>query len=66
MGNDESLLLTVEEAARLLRVGRNTLWAWERRGHGPEPIHVGSQDAKRRTLRYRRADLIDFIGGSDE
>ena len=65
--DDDSLLVTVSEAMRLLRVGsRNTLSEWERRGHGPPPISISSAHAKRRSLRYRRADLLEFIGASHE
>jgi hypothetical protein len=66
MDNETSVLLTVSEAMRLLRVSRNILWAWDRAGYGPEPIHVGRPGARRRTIRYRRADLMKFIGASHE
>ena len=62
MGND-SLLVSVKEAMRLLRVGRNTLWAWEKLGHGPKPIHIGRPDAKRRTIRYRRDEIEALARG---
>lgn len=63
MDND-TLLVTVREAMRLLGVGsRNTLWAWERDGHGPQPIHIGRAGAKKRTIRYRRSDLLSWISG---
>jgi predicted DNA-binding transcriptional regulator AlpA len=65
MDND-TLLVTVKEAMRILRVGRNTLWNWDRAGYGPEPIHVGRPGARRRSLRYRRADLLDWIGVNHE
>ena len=62
--DDDTLLLTVRETMRLLRVGsRNTLWEWERRGHGPKPVSIGRPGAQHRTLRYRRTDLVDWIGG---
>jgi predicted DNA-binding transcriptional regulator AlpA len=63
--SEPSLLLTVEQAMRLLGVrSRNTMWRWSRAGHGPQPVNVGQPDAKRRTLRYRRQDVLMFIGGS--
>lgn len=58
-----SVLLTVEEAMRVLRVrSRNTMWLWERAGH-LRPVHVGRPDAEHRTLRYRRSDLLALVGG---
>lgn len=65
MDDDDTLLVTVSEAMRLLRVGsRNTLWSWEKAGHGPKPISIGHPSAKRRSLRYRMSDLRSFIGAS--
>jgi predicted DNA-binding transcriptional regulator AlpA len=63
MENDNSLLVTTEEAQRLLRVGRNTLWAWERDGHGPQPVHIGRPGAQRRTIRYRRDEIEALARG---
>ncbi len=57
-----TVLLTVREAMRLLRIqSPRTLRAWERAGHGPQPLSVGRPDAKRRTLRYRLEDIRDFL-----
>jgi hypothetical protein len=61
--DEGSVLLTTRETMRFLEVrSRNTLWSWEQRRHGPMPINIGSPDATRRTVRYRRSDLLDFIG----
>ena len=65
MEND-MLLVSTREAARLLGVGVSTLRLWQCDGHGPRPIHIGRPDAKRRTLRYRLADIRSWAGGADE
>jgi predicted DNA-binding transcriptional regulator AlpA len=64
--DQQSLLMTAAETARELRVGRATLWAWARDGHGPQPVDVSRPGARRRTVRYRRADVLAFIGASHE
>jgi predicted DNA-binding transcriptional regulator AlpA len=64
--DDQSMLLTTKEVQRLLHVSRNRLWEWEKLGHGPPPIHIGRPGATRRTIRYRRSDILAFIGGSDD
>lgn len=38
----------------------------ETRGHGPRPINIGRRDGQRPVIRYRRADLIEFIGASHD
>jgi hypothetical protein len=48
-------LLTVNEAADILRCSRHSLNRWRLTGDGPKFIYVG------RRVRYRRADLISFI-----
>lgn len=59
---EQPLLLSVKAAARLLELDPMTLWRMSRAGHGPQPIHVGSPQAKRKTLRYKHADLVAWIG----
>jgi predicted DNA-binding transcriptional regulator AlpA len=61
--DDDGGLLTVRQTMRFLQVkSRNTMWSWEQRGHGPKPISIGSPGAGHRTLRYRKADLMRWIG----
>jgi Helix-turn-helix domain len=48
-------LFTVNEAAAILRCSRHSLNKWRLTGGGPKFIYVG------RRVRYRRADLIQFI-----
>ncbi len=62
----DDTLLTVAEAASLLRLQRATLWAWRRQGHGPRPINIGRRDGQRPVIRYRRADLIEFVVASHD
>jgi hypothetical protein len=59
-GNEHLLeaLLTTDEAAKILRCSRASLNKWRLRGTGPRFIYIG------RRVRYRRADLADFIVSS--
>jgi hypothetical protein len=60
--DDTTVLLSVRETMRILRIqSPRTLRAWERAGHGPQPLSVGRPDALRRTLRYRLADIREFL-----
>ena len=53
-GPNEALLLTPEEAARLLRVGRTTVYALMKAGE-LRPIHIG------RSCRLARAELERYV-----
>ena len=53
-GAAESLLLTPEEAATLLRVGRTTVYALMKAGD-LRPVHIG------RSCRLARAELERFV-----
>lgn len=53
-------LMTIAEAAHLLGVCTNTVRTMIARGE-MEAVHVGSRDAKRRTLRISRDELESFI-----
>jgi excisionase family DNA binding protein len=48
-------LLTVDEVAVWLRVGRQTLYRWRYEHRGPTSFHVG------KALRYRRSDVAAWI-----
>jgi len=48
-------LLTVDEAAKILRCSKASLDKWRLTGKGPMFVRVG------RRVRYRRIDLADFI-----
>jgi hypothetical protein len=51
-------LLTVREAAQVLRCSVALLNRWRLNGRGPKFIYVG------RRVRYAQADLVDFIDHS--
>jgi excisionase family DNA binding protein len=51
-------LLTVNEAAALLRCSRHSLNRWRLTGEGPKFVRVG------RHVRYTRTALADFIASS--
>ena len=53
-GPAESLLLTPEEAARLLRIGRTTVYALMKAGD-LHPVHIG------RSCRLARAELERYV-----
>src|SRR3954468_19299924 len=53
-GASESLLMTPEEAARLLRVGRTTVYALMKAGD-LQPVHIG------RSCRLARAELERYV-----
>ena len=53
-GPNESLLLTPEEAARLLRIGRTTVYALMKAGD-LRPVHIG------RSCRLARAELERYV-----
>jgi excisionase family DNA binding protein len=45
VGNTPTLLakydLSMDEAAKLLRISRSTIMRWRRQGYGPKPIQYG-------------------------
>ena len=53
-GPKEALLLTPEEAARLLRIGRTTVYALMKAGD-LRPVHIG------RSCRLARAELDRYV-----
>lgn len=56
---DEQLLLTAEEAARALNVGRTTLYALIKDGQ-LHSVHIG------RSCRLTRAELLRFVSRLDQ
>ncbi len=55
---EHEALLTEVDAADFFRLSVRTLQAWRSRGSGPAFVRVG------RTIRYRRKDLIAWIGAN--
>lgn len=53
---DPDQLFDEMQAGRLLRVSRRTLQGWRLKGGGPPFVRLGP-----RCIRYRRADLEEFI-----
>jgi excisionase family DNA binding protein len=56
-GQDRPTLLTVGEVADLLRVSKDTAYAWTGEGKLPKPIRIG------RRLLWRAADIDDLLRG---
>lgn len=54
-GDNEALLMEVH-AAKFLSLSVRTLQAWRTKGCGPAYVQAG------RAIRYRRCDLISWIG----
>lgn len=54
----DTILLTAEEAARLLAISRSVFYSRVRDGKLPGPIPLGGNVA-----RWRRADLESYVAG---
>ena len=62
MSNTPSIapeLLTAVQAAEYLGIGQRTLARWSASGKAPRPLKL--PPGRRGALRYRRADLADWI-----
>ncbi len=55
MGHNSSEMVNTGQAATMLGLKKNTLDIWRLRGVGPKFVKMG------RTVRYRLADIEDFI-----
>lgn len=55
MASAEIELMTVDEVAKLLRVGRKTLLNWRPLGLGPRGFRVGG------SVRYQRSEVLRWI-----
>ncbi|WP_186343705.1 AlpA family transcriptional regulator [Streptomyces sp. CFMR 7] len=56
----ESDLITKAEYMRLAGVSARTIERWAKQGIGPQPKRIGP-----RLLRYNRAEVLAYLGGSD-
>jgi len=52
-------LLTAPQAAEYLNIGQRTLARWSSEGKAPAPIKL--TPGRRGALRYRRADLTEWV-----
>lgn len=52
------LLLTDKEAAKMLSIGKTTLWNNVKKGEVPPPIKIGG------STRWRVADLLAFVANA--
>ena len=52
-------LLTAPQAAEYLNIGQRTLARWSSEGKAPAPIKL--TPGRRGALRYRRADLAEWV-----
>jgi len=60
---DDETLLTVNQVCAYLGITRSTWYRWRSIGHGPPTVPIGPPTAARkRIVRVRRADLMEFIG----
>jgi predicted DNA-binding transcriptional regulator AlpA len=55
---EEKILLTDKEAAKLLSIGKTTLWNNVKKGEVPPPIKIGG------ATRWRVADLLAFVANA--
>jgi hypothetical protein len=58
---DGNTLLTFQETADLMRVGRHTLNDWLAVSWGPPCINLSPPGRQRRTLRFIRIEVLRFI-----
>jgi predicted DNA-binding transcriptional regulator AlpA len=55
---EQRILVTADEAARLLRIGRSTFWENVRKNILPQPVKIGG------ATRWRLAELVSLLGAS--
>ncbi len=48
------LLLSADRVAKLLGIGKRTVWTWDAAGKLPEPVRIGA------TVRWRAAELDEW------
>jgi len=55
IASEPALLLTAEQAAKLLSIGKSTLWREVEAHQLPAPVKIGG------STRWRRGDLVRFV-----
>jgi len=55
IASEPALLLTAEQAAKLLSIGKSTLWREVEARHLPAPVKIAGN------TRWRRGDLVRFV-----
>jgi len=55
VNNDKSLLLTAEQCAELLNIGKSTFWRYHTSGKVPMPVKIG------RSIRWRTEEIHDWV-----
>ena len=61
MTSDPKPLMTVKQVARLLGVGKSTIWRWCKQGKFPRPIKLSQ-----RITRWRAEDVAALTMRSEE
>lgn len=59
-------LMTLAEAARFLRISPRTLWGLVQRPDGPPVLDLAPTGARRRTLRFRRTELVRWLAEREQ
>lgn len=64
---DEDKLLSISDVCRVLGIGKSTWYRWKAIGHGPPTVPIGPPSSvRKRIVRVRRSELMEFIGGNHE
>ena len=58
---DGNVLLTVDETAALLRIGRHTLMDFIAENWGPPAINLAPPGRRRRVLRFDRLQVLRWV-----
>lgn len=59
--DDRSLLLTLDETAELLKIGRHTLLNFIAESWGPPAIDLAPPGRRKRLLRFERVQVLRWV-----
>lgn len=59
--NEEYILLTPDDVARMMRVSRRTVSTWRYRGQGPRYVHVTHN-----CVRYRMSEVRKWLNDQEK